>query len=229
VQLADELARYVLLAALIFLPTFLALRKNNTGAGVVGAAIAAALLFTRLPDISSFRLFGLTATLERQTQQVQVTLAELQDLATSLAKGSFDDLAFSGQIFVGLSTGAKFKVHNEIVDRLKAIDVKPTKIREAQMLWISVYANILESMIEAAAKKHLPSENVHDEFSKLPKEETEGLPSPETLRRWVASKSLNDAEISQLLQEYERVWTTGTMNNPDLIPFGSTPKPTNEP
>ena len=51
----------------------------------------------------------------------------------------------------------------------------------------------------------------------------DGLPSPDTLRKWVSSKSAKDPKIEELLQEYDNVWTTGTMKNPDLIPFGVSP------
>jgi hypothetical protein len=101
VQNAADIVRVSLILFLIIAPTAAVIYKNAAGAAVLAATGAAALLFTRLPDISALTLFGLSAQLQKQSEQVQVTLTQLQRLATSLAEGSFDQLPFSGVIFVG--------------------------------------------------------------------------------------------------------------------------------
>ena len=70
----------------------------------------------------------------------------------------------------------------------------------------------------------LPKTDVENEIVQLAKDNgKDGFPSPEALRKWVTTKGITDPKINERLDEYERVWTTGAMNNPDLIPFGSNP------
>jgi len=214
-----------LLLLLIGVPVVLVWRRNNAGAAVIVAAISAAILFTRLPDIQSFKLFGLVATLERQQRQVQVTLAQLQGLAASLATGSFNELAFSGQVFVGMPTREKFQIHDRIVASLKSLGLSRSDILKTQELWIYFWCNILEEMVVRRAQVSIPTLKLLDELKELSQGTGQqgGLPSPDTLYSWVVSKGLKDPNIDQLLGEYQNVWLTGTMKDPDLIPFGSAP------
>jgi hypothetical protein len=76
----------ILLVFLIIAPTIvIMLRGGAASASVLAAVGVAALLLTRLPDIS-LALFDLTAKLEHQTQQVQVTLAQLRNLGTVMGQ-----------------------------------------------------------------------------------------------------------------------------------------------
>jgi hypothetical protein len=96
----SDIARGGLLAFLILAPTIAVFTKRGAaGAGVIAAVAAAALLLTRLPDISEFQLLALTVKLQKQSQQVEVTLQQLQKLATALAEGSLNELAFFWEHF----------------------------------------------------------------------------------------------------------------------------------
>jgi hypothetical protein len=224
VQNAADIVRVILILFLIIAPTAAVIYKNATGAAVLAATGAAALLFTRLPDISALTLFGLSARLQRQSEQVQVTLTQLQRLATSLAEGSLDQLPFSGVIFVGLSTREKFRIRAEIVESLKTLGISAADILKAQRGWIYFYDNILEAQLEARVKEIQPDADVENEIKRLPKSDVEDLPSPDTLREWAKGKFLNDPKVTQLLKEYNNIWTTGAIEDPDLVPFGSHPR-----
>jgi hypothetical protein len=219
----SDITRGVLFAFLIIAPTIAVFTKKGApGAGIIAAVAAAALLLTRLPDISEFQLLALTVKLQRQSQQVEVTLQQLQKLATALAEGNLNELAFSGSIFTGMSTGEKFRVRDQIVQRLRDIGVPPDDILKAEHLWIIAYCSILEGQIEARMHEVLPKTDIENEIVQLAKGNgQDGFPSPEALRKWVTTKGITDPKINERLDEYERVWTTGAMNNPDLIPFGS--------
>jgi hypothetical protein len=105
-RMIDKIIGWALLAFLIMAPTIAVfVRKNTAGAVVLAAAGAVALLLTRLPDISAFELFSLKIKLEKQSQQVEVTLTQLQKMATAFAQASLTELAMSGHILVGLDTG----------------------------------------------------------------------------------------------------------------------------
>jgi hypothetical protein len=111
-----------------------------------------------------------------------------------------------------------------MVARLQELGVGDADIKKTQHLWIYVYCDIIEGMIVYRMKQPYPNNEVVNEALQLPKDaDMDELPSPETLRKWVSSKSTKDAKIEEFLQEYDNVWTTGTMKNPDLIPFGASP------
>jgi hypothetical protein len=172
-------------------------------------------------------LTGIETQARAAVQQVQVSLEQLQKLAATLAEGSLNDLAFSGNIFTGMSTAQKFRIRDQIVERLLDIGVTRDGILKAQELWILVYCNILEGQIEEAVHQSLPNTDVKHEVIQVVKGNgRDGLPLPEALRKWVITKGLSDPKINERLNEYERVWTTGAIHNPDLIPFGSIPRAT---
>jgi hypothetical protein len=180
-------------------------------------------------DTVKFSLGGVEAKAREVIRQAEVTIDQLQRLSTALAEGSLNELAFSGQVFVGMSASEKFRVRDQIIARLHEIGVKPDDILQAQQGWIYFYCDILEQQIERAVIKNLPNVDAKNEFDKLAKENGKGgLPSPDALRKWVAAKAVSDPELNELLQNYESVWTTGAAPNPDLIPFGSMPRPSGE-
>jgi hypothetical protein len=172
-----------------------------------------------------FSLSGVEGRAREVIRQAEVTIDQLQRLSTALAEGSLNELAFSGQIFVGMSASEKFRVRDQIIARLHEIGVKPDDILRAQQGWIDVYCSILEQQIEGAVIRSLPNVDAKNELAKLAKENGKGgLPSPEALRKWVAAKAVSDPKLNELLQNYESVRTTGAAPNPDLIPFGSIPR-----
>jgi len=105
-----------------------------------------------------------------------------------------------------------------MVARLHNLGVGDADIKKTQHLWIYVYCGILEGMILRQAKPS-PSDEVMSEALQLPKDaDMDPLPTPETLRVFVSSKFTKDLKIKEILQEYNNVWTTGTMKNPLAFP-----------
>jgi hypothetical protein len=79
-------------------------------------------------------------------------------------------------------------------------------------------------MIEQRVRELAPQTDVEKEVKHLQANDEFNLPSPDILRDWVNSKQQNDPRLMELLQEYDRVWTAGTMKKPNLIPFGMHPR-----
>jgi hypothetical protein len=206
------------LAFLIIAPTLaILLKRGAASAGVLAAAGAAALLLTRLPDISNFELLALKVKLENQSRQVEVSLQALQQMASAFAEASLTDLAMSGQLLHSTDTRLKFLIHDEIIASLKEIQVTDDNTLKAQRVWIAVYCRMILDNVEGVAEKLLPTVKVEDEIEQLPKQKGSQLPLPEAVRNWAAAKSLKNDKLTQLLDEYQKVWTTGVMNAPDLI------------
>jgi hypothetical protein len=218
-----------LLATTFFIATLclLFMEKRPARNAAIGAILAAFCAIMGGPDRFQSLTFspttGIQMTARQAIQEVQVSIGQLRKLAASLAGGNFNELAFSGQVFVGMSTHEKFRLHDEMVARLQELGVGDADIKKTQHLWIYLYCDILEGMIVYRVKPY-PNSEVVNEALQLPNEaDMDGLPSPDTLRKWVSSKSAKDPKIEEFLQEYDNVWTTGTMKNPDLIPFGASP------
>jgi hypothetical protein len=86
-------------------------------------------------------------------------------------------------------------------------------------VWSLVYCNMLLDRIEANVAQLLPNVKTEDEIESLPKDSERGLPLPEAVQNWITTKALNDTTLTKLVAEYANVWTTGTMKDPQLIPF----------
>lgn len=180
-------------------------------------------------DTFKFSYNGVEAKARAVIQQAEVTIDQLQRLSTALAEGSLNELAFSGQIFIGMQASEKFKIRDQIIARLHDIGVKSDDILRTQQMWIYFYCDILEQQIEGEVIKNLPDVNGKSELARLANENgKDGLPQPEVLRKWVAAKALSETRLNELPQNYESVWTTGAAANPDLIPFGSRPRLSSE-
>ena len=119
----------------------------------------------------------------------------------------------------GVKTSTKFDLHNRIIDSLKKIGIPDTDILEVQSFWIGLHCRLLLDQVDDMAKKLLSDPKVEAEIENLPKVEGFAVPSPETIRTWIKARSPDDYKLNEILDEYERLWTTGTMKNPDLIPY----------
>jgi len=145
----SEIGKGFLLAFLIIVPTIAVFwKKSAAGAGVLAAVGAAALLLTRLPDISTFELLALKVKLDRQSQQVEVTLQQLQKMAAAFAQASLTELAMSGQMLFRTNTRQKFEIHEQIINSLKEIKISDDAILKAQGVWITVYCRMILDRIE---------------------------------------------------------------------------------
>ena len=221
----SEIGKGFLLAFLIIVPTIAVFwKKSAAGAGVLAAVGAAALLLTRLPDISTFELLALKVKLDRQSQQVEVTLQQLQKMAAAFAQASLTELAMSGQMLFRTNTRQKFEIHEQIINSLKEIKISDDAILKAQGVWITVYCRMILDRIEGITTQLLPEVKAEDEIESLLKDAEHGLPLPNDVRNWIAAKSLKDPTLTQFSDEYENVWAIGTMKNPDLIPFNQSMK-----
>jgi len=206
---------------LIVTPTVAILMKRGAAAaGVLAAVGAAAVILTRLPDISDFELLALKVKLDRQSKQVEVTLQQLQSLATSLAESGLEVLLMSGQVFQYITLREKFRLHDELIKNLEAIGTSSDTIIKIQNnFWIPVLCQGFLSNIEVTAKNLLPNVDVESEVKNLPKDDAKlQLPLPDALRKWATSRGLYDAKIKALLDDYQSIWNTGTVANPNEIP-----------
>jgi hypothetical protein len=220
---SETAIRCVLLVFFIVAPSIrIFLSGDVAGASVLAAVGAAGLLLTRLPDISTFELLALKVTLEKQTRQVDVTLKQLQKMAAALAQSNLTQLAMSGQKLSGISSEYKFEIRSKIIDSLKEIGIGDAEVLGAQVTWISVSARMIFDNLEEIATSLLPDVDVEQELENLPRDPEYGLPSPKAVRGWITRKSLNEAALMRLVDEYEKMLESGVMTSPQLIPSNQT-------
>jgi hypothetical protein len=210
----------VLIAFIIIAPAIaIFYSKNLVAASVLLVAGCAAIFFTRLPDISSFELYSLKIKMEAQSKQVEVTLKQLQDMSLAFAESNLSQLAMSGMTFQRMSRSYQFALRDRAVDSLRGIGIPDEKILEAQNIWISIYCRLLLGYIAREATS-LPDAN--NQIGALPKDQKYSAPTPTTLRDWAKAKAISNPNLFKLLDEYQSIWTTGSMKNPDLIEPGAT-------
>ena len=125
----------------------------------------------------------------------------------------------SGQVFSGTETTFKFKIHDQIITSLQEIKIPEDDISKAQRIRIYVYCDMILDRLGNTAAQLLPNVEAVDEIDKLPNDLERGPPTPESVWKWITAKSLNDAAVNGLADEYANVWATGTMRQPSLIPF----------
>jgi hypothetical protein len=210
----------IFLAFLIVAPTLaIILRGGAAAASVLAAVGVAALLLTRLPDISSFALFGLTAKLERQSQQVQVTLAQLQDLGSVMGQILIESDAARGRLGSASSPAEHEALKQRILGSLKSIGVSDTelsKIAASDRKWVLVdyVIGILQS-----GTSRVP-DNSKAEWNKAFAQYTQGgidqyaLLTPERLEELFSKFGVLGDHEKSLIDDYRDYLKTGTQRRP---------------
>ncbi|MGO8865351.1 MAG: hypothetical protein ACLQME_02510 [Alphaproteobacteria bacterium] len=135
-----------LIGFLLVAPTIAVFRRNTKGAAVLTVVAVSALLLTRLPDVSAFELFGMKAKLDRQTQEVEITVQQLRRLAAALGEASLNQIAMSGQMLTRITTAGKFVMRDNIINSLQNIGVPDDEILKVQGLWIHIYCTMIRQL-----------------------------------------------------------------------------------
>jgi hypothetical protein len=200
-------------------------RAGNTAVVAVLAVFCALMGSPDRFQTFKFSFTGIEASARQAIQQVQVTLEQLQKMAGAFADANMVQLALLGQTSGGIKTSAKFELHDSIINSLKKIGTPDDKILEVQSFWIGLNCRLLLDQIDDIASQLLSDPKAEAEIENLSKVKEFVVPLPETIRNWTKARSLNDPKLNEILGEYERVWTTGTMKNPDLIPYNQQVKP----
>jgi hypothetical protein len=210
----------IFLAFLIIAPTLaIILRGGAAAASVLAAVGVAALLLTRLPDISSFALFGLTAKLERQSQQVQVTLAQLQNLGSVMGQILIESDAARGRLGSASSPAEHEALKERILGSLKSIDVSDTelsKIAASDRKW--VIADYVIGILGSGAAR--VSDDNKAEWNKIYAQYTqEGVDqyaslTPERLEELFSKFGILGEHQKSLIDDYREYLKTGTQRRP---------------
>jgi hypothetical protein len=199
------------------------LRQRVNHSGLVTMAVL--FVFSALmgnPDrfqTMKFSLTGVETTARETIKQVQVTLDKLQKIEVAFAKANLSQLALSGQLLIGLNTEEKFAIRDKIIANLEETGVSGNDILDAQQIWIDIYAAMSLDHIDGKLEQITKDSNMAKDIDSLPMEPSRRLPSPEAIEQFVSSRSVNNAEVSDLIAEYKSMWTTGSMKNPSIIPF----------
>jgi hypothetical protein len=210
----------IFLAFLIIAPTVaILLKQGAAAAGVLAAVGAAALLFTRLPDISSFALFGLTAKLEHQSQQVQVTLAQLQNLGSVMGQILIESDAARERLGSAPSPAEHEALKERIVGLLKSIDLPDkelSKVATSDRKWVIVdyVIGILQSGASRVPdNKKAEWSNVYAQYTQGGVDEYATL-TPERLEEIFSKFGILDDHEKSLIDDYRYYLKTGTLRHP---------------
>ena len=133
--------------------------KSALNAGI-GAGLAAFCAIMGSPDRFQSLTFspttGIQMTARQAIQEVQVSIGQLRKLAASLGLGKFfDEAPWLSSLRKCTGTRENFRVHDEMVTRLRELGVGDADIKKTQHLWIYVNCSILEGMIVYRVKADL--------------------------------------------------------------------------
>jgi hypothetical protein len=217
-----EIFGYFMAAMAIFsllCAVYEAMNQRLGSSGVLSAIFVACGFLLYLPQLDTFKAFGIEARMQNTLNRVEVSLQQLQKMAVAFASANLSEMTISGQMLSRLETNYKFELHDKIVASLRAVQVSDDDLAKAQEGWISVYCSMLLDSIEGKLNELLPNTGAADAIEALPKDSTHTLPSPKAVKDWVSSKSLSDQYLNRLLSAYTSVWETGSTTDTQLIPF----------
>jgi hypothetical protein len=212
---------WLLLTYTVIAPTFAVLFGNNAGAGVLGAVGAAALVMTRLQDITKFALFGLKAELRKAVREANATTAQLRDLAVSLAEPSLNYMSMHGVMLSQLTFESQYTSKVRIVSALRRLKVSEAKIKEVSQFWIEIALRKLSNVM--AQRLHTINPTIVDEFVDKIRLVNDRPTTTARIDQFLKKADIDDAEIMQLLSDYDHLAQTGEVRRPEVIEVGVQP------
>lgn len=211
-----RLAPVPLLLLLAGVPTVEAALGNIQSAIVTGSVAAAALLLTRLRDVVEFSLWGVRGRLEKAVRDAEVTIQQLREMALAFAEASLSDLAAVGSIPNPVTIRQRFRIRDGIVASLQRLGVTGEEIGRVQTHWITTHCSVMALEI---SNTFIRLSDYQATFLSVfpPNDANLGVPTPQAFRDVAKQRGYSDPGLSDLLDEYERLFSTGAMRDPDLL------------
>jgi hypothetical protein len=195
--------------------------RDLKGAGFLGILGVAALILTRLPDITLFSMLGVSAELRHTIDEANAKIAQLRELAVAVAEPELSQLAMSGVMFSQLSFSYRNERKIQIVMTLKSLGVPQAEIDRALEVWNDVTLRMLSNVIMQALIKTAP--DVGEKFKSIRLDSDEKSAKPTALKSFLSENHVTDAEVSALIDDYDHLFATGDVRHPDKFPVGIQP------
>lgn len=107
-------------------------KPKEMGIAIVGGSIAMA--FVNIDKIQKFKGAGFEAEMKLVIDEANATLKELQEIATTTTEATLYQLTES-QFFGNFSFSKKLKIHDQLIEKLKAINIKNGQIKKIEKVW----------------------------------------------------------------------------------------------
>ncbi len=212
--------RLFLLGFLVVVPTVAVVFGNNSGAVILGAIGAAALLLTRLEDITGFKLPRLEAELKQSITEANTTIQQLRELALAIAEPTLNEMAMSGEI----SHRLDFSTHNEskekIVSTLRKIGVPEHNLMKALGGWTEITLRKLSNLMSQRIHELHPEldmgVNLQGQFQAIRLIDGKAA-KPEVISGFLHQHKLYYAELLKMADDYKHLHSTGEVRRPELL------------
>lgn len=137
---------YVLIGALVIIPTFFGASKMAAEMGLSIGAISLALFFANLGKFSKFKGAGFEAEMRNAVRETYAALEELKELALSLSAPIVNELAVSGRMLQYIPLKYKLERVEKIAKTLENLGAKKSEIEEACS---TIYSRVHDDHVKA--------------------------------------------------------------------------------
>lgn len=143
-------------------------KPKEMGISIVGGAIAMA--FVNIDKIQKFKGAGFEAEMKEVINEANATLKELQEIASTTSEVSLYQLTES-QFFGNFSFSKRLEIHDQLIDKLKAINIKDEQIKEIEKVWnkgiLLNYKNKITEEAQGLFDTVQEKNKIHENLSKL--------------------------------------------------------------
>lgn len=137
---------YILIGALVIIPTFFGAFKMATEMGLSIGAIVVALFFANLDKFSKFKGAGFEAEMRNAVRETYTALEELKELALSLSAPIIDELAVSGRMLQYIPLKYKLERVEKIAKTLAKLGAQKEEIEE---VCSTIYSRVHDDHVKA--------------------------------------------------------------------------------
>lgn len=186
-------------------------KPKEMGISIVGGAIAMA--FVNIDKIQKFKGAGFEAEMKEVINEANATLKELQEIASTISEVSLYQLTesrFSGNF----SFRKKLEIHDQLIDKLKAINIKDEQIEKIEKVWnkgiLLTYKNQITKEAQGLFDEVEEINAIHEKLSKLINFKELEMENSINFRKVLKENNAINDTINILLdelQEFENTFT----------------------
>lgn len=202
------------------IPIFLVFHNEYQKSGLVCLFSIILLLTLNADRIEAFKLWGLEAKLKQTIIEANATIGQLRDVALTMSRQIYNDIAFSGQVFTRISFDELYKNKTALDQALKNIGASEEEINKSSNLWRLVAGRQMTALIFMDEGRL--EEDVREKWEGLKQpyyEKGEDVP-PEKIEKFLNDNSLMSTFRKNRFEDYKHYIETGEIRHIENFPVG---------
>ena len=178
------------------------------------------LLILNVDRIEAFKLWGLETKLRLTINEAHATIDQLREVALTISRQTYNDIAFSGQIFTHISFEELYESKTALDKALKSIGASQGEINNAAHIWRLVTGRRLAALIFSdEGKLDEPAQEIWKEIKKPYYEKEQDVPS-EKLEVFLNDNDLMNDFRKGRFEDYQHYINTGEIKHIENFPVG---------